>query len=329
MIAYMIMTSAEQYNVRRLINWIYHPNNLYYVSIDKNLDLTADIGTLGAGAPENIRFRSPLPVVWGGISQVRVTIEAIRAMLEMDSGWEYFVNLSDTDVPLKSQEQIFSILRRRAENEEKNFLKFWQHTSPIKYPLLDDSVPPNWKEMLPFRNDVRFLVHSQCQSMFSHVSWSPVMKPHLRLAVHVDEKLDPKTLQVSPCRNEEALARQDLFQEHAPSFGKLWSVLHRDTCEWLVSSSLIERFLNVFSTTFCPDESMLHTLLATNKAFKAHTVRDSLRFASGQPVTVNDTILPRLRASEALFARKLKKTKVDSTLHWLNSLAHEKGQAVF
>jgi hypothetical protein len=58
--------------------------------------------------------------LWGGYSLVDAALRGMAELLKMGSDWEYFINLSGQDFPLKSQAQIAQFLKA---NRGKEFIK--------------------------------------------------------------------------------------------------------------------------------------------------------------------------------------------------------------
>jgi hypothetical protein len=58
-------------------------------------------------------------VVWGGYSMVEAELRGIKKLLKLSTEWEFFINLSGQDFPLKSQSVINDFLEN---NKGKNFM---------------------------------------------------------------------------------------------------------------------------------------------------------------------------------------------------------------
>jgi hypothetical protein len=58
--------------------------------------------------------------LWGGYSLVDAELRGIAALLEQNQEWEFFINLSAQDFPLRSQRDIHDFLR---DHRGKDFLK--------------------------------------------------------------------------------------------------------------------------------------------------------------------------------------------------------------
>ncbi len=121
MIAYFILVHRYPQQFKRLFRAIYDPRNQYLVHVDKNSGpaLDADIRQFLSAYP-NAAVLKGRKALWGGYSLVEAALRGMTQLLKMDAKWEYFINLSGQDFPLKSQGQIMAFL---AENRGKEFIK--------------------------------------------------------------------------------------------------------------------------------------------------------------------------------------------------------------
>jgi len=148
------------------------------------------------------------------------------------------------------------------------------------------------------------------------------MEPKWRVSLHVTDVSYQKTLIVRPLFREEALGRSKFFARHRPHFGKMWSILHRDTCDWMLNYEQLPEFFLQFGGTFCPDESMLHTLLNSEDNPHRDTImNNAFRYNKAAPIAINDFVLPKLQESDDFFARKFSHKNTVKLEAWLDELA--------
>lgn len=72
-------------------------------------------------SPSNFKVsRTRYSTIWGGASLLKVLLNSIRDLLSISNGWDYVINLSESDFPLKSLERLELFL---TANKGKNFVK--------------------------------------------------------------------------------------------------------------------------------------------------------------------------------------------------------------
>ncbi|MDD3144492.1 MAG: beta-1,6-N-acetylglucosaminyltransferase [Candidatus Gracilibacteria bacterium] len=120
-IAYLILVHRLPKQFKRLFKSIYNPNNYYLIHIDKKAskDLHKEI-TNFINDFENTYILESESIVWGGYSMVNVELNGIKKLLGLGLNWDFFINLSGQDYPVKSQNDINIFLK---ENRENNYIK--------------------------------------------------------------------------------------------------------------------------------------------------------------------------------------------------------------
>lgn len=121
MIAYFLLVHRYPAQFKRLFRAIYLSGNQYVVHVDKSS---------GAELEEEIAaFLKPYRGVelirsenanWGGYSLVDAELRGMKRLLEMDSRWTHYINLSGQDFPLKSQNYIRQFF---AANPGRQFIR--------------------------------------------------------------------------------------------------------------------------------------------------------------------------------------------------------------
>lgn len=121
MIAYFILVHRYPEQFKRLFKSIYNSANFYLIHMDKksDLDLFTNINSFLENY-SNVQIMKSQNVVWGGYSMVDVEMKAIKKLLKINKDWQFFVNLSGQDFPLKSQKQIEIFLKK---NSGSSFIK--------------------------------------------------------------------------------------------------------------------------------------------------------------------------------------------------------------
>lgn len=120
MIAYFILVHRYPNQFKRLFKAIYDPENYYLVHVDKRagIDLYKEIQTFLADFP-NSQLLTSQNIVWGGYSMVEAELRGMKKLLKLSTKWDFFINLSGQDFPLKSQSAIKDFLK---ENMGKDFM---------------------------------------------------------------------------------------------------------------------------------------------------------------------------------------------------------------
>lgn len=121
MIAYLILVHRYPNQFKRLFQAIYHPGNYYLIHVDKRsgVALQTEIQDFLSNFPNASMLKSE-KAIWGGYSLVDAELRGIKELLKMGLKWEFFINLSAQDFPLKSQSYIHNYL---SHHIGKDFLK--------------------------------------------------------------------------------------------------------------------------------------------------------------------------------------------------------------
>ncbi len=120
-IAYLILVHRYPRQFMRLFRAIYDPANHYLVHVDKRagVGLQTEIRDFLASF-SNAQLLESQNVVWGGYSMVDVELRGIKELLKISTEWDFFINLSGQDFPLKPQDFIQDFL---SQNEGNDFIK--------------------------------------------------------------------------------------------------------------------------------------------------------------------------------------------------------------
>lgn len=162
MIAYFILVHRYPKQFKRLFKAIYDENNFYLVHIDKKSgdNLFNDLEDFLCNLP-NVYLLKSQNVVWGGYSMVEAEIRGMKRLLDLSKSWDFFINLSGQDFPLKSQFFIKNFLKSHLKkdfllvsnqilkryntlNRIENYFVETSHGfsgSPYKRPFLKNVIP--------------------------------------------------------------------------------------------------------------------------------------------------------------------------------------------
>ncbi|KAI7755102.1 hypothetical protein M8C21_025972 [Ambrosia artemisiifolia] len=137
--AYLISASkGDTAKLKRTLQALYHPNNLYLIHLeldateqehkevarfvrDNNVFQTVG-NVLVVGKPNRVTYRGP--------TMLATTLHAMSMLLRIDGTWDWFINLSASDYPLVTQDDLIS-----AFSVMPKHLNFIQHTSRLGWKL--------------------------------------------------------------------------------------------------------------------------------------------------------------------------------------------------
>src|SRR5690348_14625545 len=102
MIFYHIQAHDNFDYLKSLIGYVYHPENLYFISINTTAvaDSTAALDGL---CRHNVSVARNATISWGGLSRVNSLLLGINEFVASPPHLKYFVNISGVDFPFKTQ----------------------------------------------------------------------------------------------------------------------------------------------------------------------------------------------------------------------------------
>ena len=110
-IVYQITLYHKKEQFRWLMAALYNDLDYFLIHIDKNSpeSYVRDIKEICGDRP-NIHFQRSLPIYWGGWSIVESQLQGLQEALELWPDWQYFLNISGQDYPLRRREGIIEYL---------------------------------------------------------------------------------------------------------------------------------------------------------------------------------------------------------------------------
>ncbi|WP_066308364.1 beta-1,6-N-acetylglucosaminyltransferase [Aquimarina aggregata] len=120
-IAYFILVKHFPKQFKRLFKAIHHPENHYLILINQKTDINTirDIKTFLEDY-SNAYFLKSTTIDRGKYNRIQSQLNGMKYLLNRCLKWDFFINLSGQDFPLKSQDFILDFLNR---NKSKNFIK--------------------------------------------------------------------------------------------------------------------------------------------------------------------------------------------------------------
>uniref|UniRef100_A0A8C5WKH4 Xylosyltransferase 2 n=1 Tax=Leptobrachium leishanense TaxID=445787 RepID=A0A8C5WKH4_9ANUR len=122
-IVYMLVVHGRAVRqLKRLIRAIYHKDHFYYIHVDQRSNYLHSEITHLTEQYGNIRItRWRMVTIWGGASLLTMYLRSMQDLLQMhDWPWDFFINLSATDYPTRTNEDLVLFL---SKYRDKNFLK--------------------------------------------------------------------------------------------------------------------------------------------------------------------------------------------------------------
>ncbi|HBR11635.1 MAG TPA: glycosyl transferase [Chryseobacterium sp.] len=122
-IAYFILIHHQPEWFKKLFDKIYTRDQFYLIHIDRKVNATfrEDIQQFLIAYP-NAYVLESININSGGFSIITAQLNAMEFLLNVSPDWDFFVNLSGEDYPLKSQPIIRRFL---TENRLKNYLFYY------------------------------------------------------------------------------------------------------------------------------------------------------------------------------------------------------------
>lgn len=291
-IAFAIQASGDTVRLLpRLLARIHHERNVYVIHIDAKttLEQRQKISAFINAHPRYMRNVHLFPsemLTYKGISTVLNSIALMTLALSVHPDWDYYINLSASDYPLVSPDDICRLLARpQAPSGLLNFVWFFPR-----------------KEWIPYSFRVRF--------MFWDPAASGYQNPHTHLHYMVSQRTNPLEKH-----------RAYIFTK-----AEAWSILSRPFVQFVVRSSFAKRMFLNHMHVLSVSEHFITDILFNHPVWRATVVPDAFRkvvwyfkgHRSGQhPYSLDRG--PRtfafwgdLEHAKSIFARKF--TKPDSKL---------------
>ncbi|WP_300685948.1 beta-1,6-N-acetylglucosaminyltransferase [Chryseobacterium sp.] len=122
-IAYFIMIHHKPEAFKEMFQKIYTRDQFYLIHIDRKAKAatTEEIQLFLIQFP-NVYILESMNIIQGGFSMIQAELNAMEFLLNVSPEWDYFINLSGEDAPLKSQNIIRKFL---GANKGRNYLFYY------------------------------------------------------------------------------------------------------------------------------------------------------------------------------------------------------------
>ncbi|XP_075224237.1 xylosyltransferase oxt isoform X2 [Lycorma delicatula] len=106
--------------VKRLLKALYHRDHYFFIHVDARQDYMFR-ELLPLEHLSNVRLcRERHATIWGGASLLTMLLQAMAELEKSDWNWDFLINLSESDFPIKSNVQLVEFL---SSNRNRNFVK--------------------------------------------------------------------------------------------------------------------------------------------------------------------------------------------------------------
>ncbi|XP_013172151.1 PREDICTED: xylosyltransferase oxt [Papilio xuthus] len=107
--------------VHRLINVLYRSHHYFYIHVDKRQDYMHRKLSALEKKFQNVRLApNRYATIWGGASLLKMLLSSMKDFMSLGWQWDYVINLSESDFPIKSLEDLETFL---SVNKGLNFVK--------------------------------------------------------------------------------------------------------------------------------------------------------------------------------------------------------------
>lgn len=277
--------------------------------IDITLDApAADVAALAQQTGHLATVRRSQPVIWAGPSVMQQMRESLLFAAEQP-GWEWFINLSGSCIPLRRPADMVAILARQRADAglHSHLFAFPVRRAPV---WLAYAGPGSGQRLPLFRISV--VADQVVEGLMNTAGepFNPMSTIELRRTLACTECCSEtdKFMQLRALTAPELRDRQQFWTRHPWVIGRQWVVLHRSVVDWLVESPAVAEMATLLAQTFLPDETFFQTALAQAPASLREGIgtKDNLRGKLGTHGAGAPPALRQAHAEGALFARKAK-----------------------
>ncbi|MCI0753144.1 beta-1,6-N-acetylglucosaminyltransferase [Teichococcus vastitatis] len=301
----------------------------YLVSVLRSNDSTCVISYDHKGhwpeikdLPPRLWLRSSGPITWGGGSQVTALLQMFIHALTLPQQWSYLINLSGQDVPLKTPEQMADFEKRAKIRNTDAFVNFYGTMGGVAEQLaIWDGIPDSYEddfEEIFLKGRVKAEISRVVRARFFSPDTDPEMRYYCRHLFECKNNYARKCLRIDKPSPAEIERRRDILARYGSHGGRAWYILSRRFVEEFVNSPVARELAAYLDNVFCGDELFIQTWIRTESArLKLNIVDANMRFRTGDPVELSDTLVPELEASSALFARKFDPARQPRLAEWI------------
>jgi len=281
-IAYIILAYNLPDQLVRLVNQLDYKGVNFYIHVDKRAkpeDFDHVYSHLSCRP--NVFFLRRLSTPWGKIGCVKAMLAGINQIVESNVDFDFAINLSGQDYPIKSNQQIQDALQRGRQN---SFMKYY--SIPYKnHPQMEEWIL--YRHYYFARWHISFPKANMFESPILNRLWNP-LAARIKVRYPLPPEMDPYYGSAYWCLNREAVMYVSNFLKKQKDYVKR------------------------FSHVQFPDEFFFQTTLV-NSPLKDNIVNENFRHIDfsakkAHPKVIISDDLQTLLSSTKLFARKFDMT---------------------
>ncbi len=306
MIFYHIQAAQNLQYLNDLLSFIYSNQNFYFISVDKTQKAhTSKIAENFQGL-DNITIYDDSYITWGGVSQINSMLLAMNSMRHLADknriAYRYYINISDSDVPLWSQTKLTGFLRNAETHGHFAFMQYWRPEIDFEAITISEATGAF---IYQHRHDIRFSIDNSISHYFDGSMPSPIVNALLRPLLVSYEQPTSKMIHIRPLMTFEKMARARFFAEHGIFIGRQWITLHIDIIDRILTHPNFLTYYKMMADTFIPDEAFFQTIVLNTSNDRNEVVNDNLRHHGADPALLTDAHFEELQSSPGAFARKV------------------------
>jgi hypothetical protein len=306
-LAYQVQFHRSADWVARLVKWLDDGEAVFAICYDTKSVTSEALESLRASLPPDRCTMIGLPIIWAGASQVKSTLLAIEALLRHDLDWSHFINLSESDVPLRPVPELRQYLDSPAA--QKSHIFFFRKNAPFRPVATEGETAGEDYVLIDHfgqRDRPKFLTQRSALPLLKEIIGANFGRNDLRASLKVDEIPDQNILRIASLSSFDIRLRELCFEKFPYSYGRQWACLHRDFCEWLIGGKVATELASVLSHVLIPDECFFQTAAMCVTRPPALKIAEwNLHASDGEPLFITPECWPRLSATRRFFARKL------------------------
>ncbi|KAL3647143.1 hypothetical protein CASFOL_008111 [Castilleja foliolosa] len=202
-LAYLISgTKGDSQRMLRTLKAVYHPRNRYVLHMDleapprERLNLTMSVKndpTFSEVANVRVMAQSNL-VTYKGPTMIACTLQAIAILLKDSLSWDWFINLSASDYPLVTQDDLLYVLSNMSRNLnfiEHSHIYGWKLNQRAKPIIIDPGLYLSKKSDISWTTQRRSLTTSF--KLFTGSAWVILTRSFLEYCIMGWDNL-PRTI---------------------------------------------------------------------------------------------------------------------------------------